>query len=167
MVKSARRMKDKPVPKRMDDIDLKILRMLQRDGRVSLTAMARRIGGLTKVAVSYRVRRLMKSGVIEGFNAKIRPEMVGQGFLFATQLIMKEKGPQAELVARKIAALKGVEFVFLTFGQYDAFVIARAGDATSARALVYQMYEVGGVAGSATWVSHTVVKESTEVEIKA
>jgi Lrp/AsnC family leucine-responsive transcriptional regulator len=152
---------------KLDEIDLRILRMLQKDGRMSLTEMARKIGGLTKVAVSYRVRRLLKSGVIQGFNAKVNPEMVGQGFLFATQLVMSEKGPQAELAARKIAALKGVQFVFLTFGEYDAFVLARAEDATSARDLVYEMYRVAGVVGSATWVGHTLIKESTELQIKA
>jgi Lrp/AsnC family leucine-responsive transcriptional regulator len=166
MVKSSKIVEGNAVPKKIDDVDRKILRMLQKDGRISLTEMARRIG-LTKVAVSYRVRRLKKSGVIEGFNAKIRPEMVGQGFLFATQLVMKEKGPQAELVARKIATLKGVQIVFLTFGQYDIFVVARAGDTASARELVYEMYGAGGIIGSTTWVSHTLVKESTEVQIKA
>jgi Lrp/AsnC family leucine-responsive transcriptional regulator len=166
MVKSNRIVEGHAVPKRIDDVDRKILRMLQKDGRMSLTEMARRIG-LTKVAVSYRVRRLRKSGMIEGFSAKIRPEMVGQGFLFATQLVMKEKGPQAEVVARKIASLKGVQIVFLTFGQYDIFVVARAEDTASARDLVYEMYGAGGIIESTTWVSHTLVKESTEVQIKA
>jgi Lrp/AsnC family leucine-responsive transcriptional regulator len=166
MAKSNRILEANAVPKRIDDIDRKILRMLQKDGRMSLTEMARRIG-LTKVAVSYRVRRLRKSGVIEGFNVKISPEMVGQSFLFATQLVMKEKGPQAELIARKIASLKGVQIVFLTFGQYDIFVVARAEDTASARDLVYEMYGAGGIIGSTTWVSHTLVKESTEVQIKA
>jgi Lrp/AsnC family leucine-responsive transcriptional regulator len=152
--------------RKLDDIDRRILRLLQKDGRMSITEIARRIGGLTKVAVSYRVRRLIKTGVILGFTAKVDPEMLGQSFLFATQLVMKEKsGPRSELAARKVASLKGVQFVFLTFGEYDAFVIARAEDAAAARDLVYEMYRKGGAIASTTWVSHTPVKESTEVQI--
>jgi Lrp/AsnC family leucine-responsive transcriptional regulator len=153
------------MPKTIDDVDRKILLMLQRDGRMSLTEMARRIGGLTKVAVSYRVRRLRSTGVIQGFHARINPERVGQGFLFATQLVLKNKGPGAILAAKRIAALSGVQSVFLTFGEYDALVLARAQDAGTARDLVYQMYQMGGVVRSATWISHTVVKESVDVRI--
>jgi Lrp/AsnC family leucine-responsive transcriptional regulator len=155
----------KRTPKRIDEVDRKILLILQQDGRMSLTEIAKRIGGMTKVAVSYRVRQLVKSGVIQGFNAKINPEMVGQGFLFATQLVLREKGPRALLAARKIASLKGVQYLFLTFGEYDVFVIARAEDEMAARDLVYDMFKAGGVTRSATWVGHTVVKESTEIRV--
>lgn len=123
-------------PRKIDNIDRKILFMLQRDGRMSLTELARRIGGLTKVAVSYRVKRLQKMGIIEGFHARLNPQLLGEGLLFATQLVLKNKGPDGVVIARKIAALKGVQYVFLTFGDYDAFVLARAPTESSARSCI-------------------------------
>ena len=152
-------------PKRIDEIDRKILLMLQRDGRMSLTELARRIGGLTKVAVSYRVKRLQRIGIIEGFHARLNPQLLGEGILFVTQLVLENKGPRGLLVARKIAALRGVQYVFLTFGDYDAFVLARAANESAARDLVYEMYQTGGVVSSATRISHTVVKESVDIRI--
>jgi DNA-binding Lrp family transcriptional regulator len=76
---------------RLDEIDRKILRILQRDGRTSMKDIADDIGKLSKVAVSYRVKRLRKMGVIQGFHARIDPDHVGQGFLFVTRLFLFER----------------------------------------------------------------------------
>jgi len=41
------------------------------------------------------------------------------------------------------AALRGVQSAYLTFGDFDAVVIARASDAIAARDLVYKMFQTG------------------------
>jgi len=149
----------------LDAIDLKILTFLQRDGRLSSAEIARKIGGLTKVAVSYRLKRLIQIGVLNGFFARIDPETVGESILFSTRLRIKSKGKKAERVARRISQLRGVRSVFLTFGEYDALVIARAQDARAVRDIVYAMYKAGDVLRSDTVVCHTVIKESLDVAL--
>src|SRR5215213_4235030 len=60
----------------IDEIDRKILKELQRDGRVSYAELGRRVG-LTTPAVIERVRKLEDSGVITGYRADIDTGKVG------------------------------------------------------------------------------------------
>ncbi len=61
----------------LDKIDLKILALLQADGRMSHLELAERVG-LSPTPCARRVRRLEKAGVIAGYAARIDPRRVGQ-----------------------------------------------------------------------------------------
>ncbi|RAR61198.1 AsnC family transcriptional regulator [Paraburkholderia unamae] len=60
----------------MDDLDWKVLSLLQENGRVTYTELARQVG-LSVPAVTERVRRLEESGVIEGYSARVNPVAAG------------------------------------------------------------------------------------------
>lgn len=149
----------------IDEIDRKILRILQNDGRASTQKIADRVGGLSKVAIAYRIRRLIKSGVIQGFYARVDPDQLRQNFLFITRLALSHKGPQETQLLRKIAAVDGIQSVFQTFGDYDAIVIGRASNATAARDIIDKILHHEGVRGSTTTITHTIIKQSLDIVI--
>ena len=60
----------------LDNIDLKILNMLARDGRLSYRSIGRVIG-LTTKSVKSRVDKMLSSGVIDRFLAVINPSIFG------------------------------------------------------------------------------------------
>jgi len=60
----------------MDITDVKILEILQLDGRVSMKELGKRVA-LTSPAVSERVKRLEENGVISGYKAIVNPHMLG------------------------------------------------------------------------------------------
>lgn len=60
----------------MDELDRKILRVLEADGRISFTALGDRIG-LSKTPCWSRVKDLEASGVIEGYGAQLSPQKLG------------------------------------------------------------------------------------------
>lgn len=60
----------------IDDIDRKVLKELQEDGRVSYAELGRRVG-LTTPAVIERVRKLEDAGVITGYRADVDTSKVG------------------------------------------------------------------------------------------
>ncbi|WP_075997315.1 Lrp/AsnC family transcriptional regulator [Salaquimonas pukyongi] len=64
---------------KVDDIDQRILRELQRNGRLSNLELAERVG-LSPSATSRRVAELERSGVISGYRAVLDPAKLGQGF---------------------------------------------------------------------------------------
>lgn len=64
----------------LDDIDHRILRELQRDGRQSNLALADRVG-LSPSACLRRVQVLEKEGVIRGYRAVLDPGRMGIGFV--------------------------------------------------------------------------------------
>lgn len=60
----------------MDELDWRILAELQQDGRISYSALARRVN-LSPPAVAERMRRLEETGVISGYQARVDPAKVG------------------------------------------------------------------------------------------
>lgn len=61
----------------MDATDLKILEILQKNGRISMKDLGKLVG-LTSPAVTERVRRLEENGVITGYRATINPQKLGK-----------------------------------------------------------------------------------------
>ncbi|WP_223415368.1 MULTISPECIES: Lrp/AsnC family transcriptional regulator [unclassified Pseudomonas] len=70
----------------MDRIDRNILSELQKDGRLSVTELAERVG-LSLSPCHRRVRALEESGVLLGYRAQLDPSALGLNFsamVFAT-----------------------------------------------------------------------------------
>ena len=67
----------------MDEIDRKILKLLQDNARVSLKTIAEHTF-LSSPAVSARIERLEKEGIITGYHASVDP--VKLGYMFIGQL---------------------------------------------------------------------------------
>ncbi len=63
----------------MDEIDKKIISILQEDGRLSVTEVAERVG-LSLSPCHRRIRQLESAGIISGYKAQIEPSRIGLGF---------------------------------------------------------------------------------------
>lgn len=64
----------------MDDIDRKILKLLQANARMSLKTIAENTF-LSSPAVSARIERLEKDGIITGYHAMVNPMKLGYHIL--------------------------------------------------------------------------------------
>tara|TARA_Y100000590_G_scaffold171380_1_gene196020 strand:- start:94 stop:564 length:471 start_codon:yes stop_codon:yes gene_type:complete len=64
------------IKKELDGIDLKILRILQDEGRISNLDLSKKIG-MSPPPTLRRVRDLEKNGFIDGFRASIDPSKLG------------------------------------------------------------------------------------------
>ena len=69
----------------MDSVDWAILTELQRDARLSLNEVSRRVN-LSPPAVAERVRRLTDRGVLTGYAARVDPTALGRGVQAFVQL---------------------------------------------------------------------------------
>lgn len=74
----------------MDDVDRKIVQLLQENGRVSLKTMAEKTF-LSSPAVSARIEKLEKDGVITGYHAQIDPVKLGYHILAFVNLEVAPK----------------------------------------------------------------------------
>lgn len=88
----------------LDQIDRRILRELEHDGRVSNTELARRVG-LSSSACLRRVQELERNGTILGYRAVLNREAMGSGFtaLVAVGLARHRKEDQIDF-ERMVAA---------------------------------------------------------------
>ena len=60
----------------LDDVDVRLLEALQRDGRTAWAELGRTVG-LSASATAERVRRLEEAGVITGYTCTVDPEKLG------------------------------------------------------------------------------------------
>jgi Lrp/AsnC family leucine-responsive transcriptional regulator len=60
----------------LDAIDLKVLRLLEKDARISTAELARAVG-LSAPSVAERIRKLQENGVIEDYTVRINPAALG------------------------------------------------------------------------------------------
>lgn len=73
---------------RLDDIDLQILRELQKDGRITNAELARRIA-LSPPAIHARVRRLEAQAIIQQYTARLSYEQLGYDLLCFISVILQ------------------------------------------------------------------------------
>ena len=60
----------------LDAADMKILRLLEKDARISTAELARSVG-LSAPSVAERIKRLQESGVIKAYSVRINPAALG------------------------------------------------------------------------------------------
>jgi Lrp/AsnC family transcriptional regulator, regulator for asnA, asnC and gidA len=105
-------------PRRVDDLDRKIIKMLQADGRLSNTEIARALD-ITETTVRKRVARLLDERLISVV-AVPTPEAVGMT-LSAIMGVSVELTAMRE-VADTIRTYPEVRYVGLSSGRYDLIV---------------------------------------------
>jgi Lrp/AsnC family transcriptional regulator, leucine-responsive regulatory protein len=85
----------------IDDGNRRLLEELQRDARLSLAELGRRVG-LSSPAVADRIARLEETGVITGYHAEIDPRKLGWSLEVVVRIrpAPRELHKVAELAAR-------------------------------------------------------------------
>ncbi|MCW1873143.1 Lrp/AsnC family transcriptional regulator (plasmid) [Erwinia sp. INIA-01] len=78
----------------MDKADCNILAELQKDGRISLTDLAKRVG-ISLSSCQRRVRSLEQDGVISGYRANLDPARFGLNFSAIVFVTLREGDRQA------------------------------------------------------------------------
>ena len=87
----------------MDDIDRKILKLLQENARMSLKTIAEKTF-LSSPAVSARIEKLEKDGVIAGYHAMVDPMKLGYHILAFINLdVIKALNSENEKLKSKMA----------------------------------------------------------------
>ncbi len=102
------------VPGALDEIDRRIVGLLQRDGRRPYGAIAEDVG-LSEAAVRRRVQRLRDAGVMQ-IVAITDPLQLGYG---REALVGIRVHGDVRLVADKIASLEEANYVVMTAGSFD------------------------------------------------
>ena len=109
----------------LDELDLKILNILQENCRRSLDEISKELN-VPKSTIYYRIKKLASLGVIEGYYAKVNPRILGHDY-FTVTLVKAKYGPgYHKKIGEIISKIPGVWAVYYVLGEYDFVVIARA-----------------------------------------
>lgn len=100
----------------LGDVDRRIVAMLQRDGRVSISEVAAQVG-ISRAAASRRVRALRERGIVDVV-AATDPLQLG----FSVRMLgLRVEGGSADAAAR-LAELPEVTYCVIGAGSYDVLV---------------------------------------------
>jgi Lrp/AsnC family leucine-responsive transcriptional regulator len=118
----------------IDDVDLKILGILQIDGRTSHAEVARQVG-LAPSAVHERVKKLEERGIVRGYHARLDPEALGRRLLAFVFLKAEEAGTSGE-VSEALARIPELLEVHHVAGEDCYLLKVRTADTESLGRLI-------------------------------
>ena len=101
---------------KLDEIDIKILRTLQKDVRIPFKEIANQCGVSTDT-IKNRYNRMRENEVIRGSTIVIDPKKMGQGNLVIIGIQVVQQF--SESVLNMIKKIKGLCVVTKSIGQYD------------------------------------------------
>lgn len=150
--------------KNIDTIDLRILKELSRDGRVSNNQLAERVG-LSTSPCWQRVKRLEKEGYIEGYIALLNSEKLGITELVIIEVTLDRHDEKIlEEFGRAMINIPEVLEVYLTTGEYDYQIkVAVKGTKGYEEFLREKLYKIPGIRHSRSSFTLRCLKKSHSV----
>ncbi len=112
----------------LDRTDLKILRLLQRDGRLGNAEIARRVNA-SQATCYRRIQRLFEDGYIGRVTALVDPQKLDRGTLVLVGVVLDRSTPESFSAFED--AVAGLPFILdchLVAGDFDYFLKIRARD---------------------------------------
>lgn len=103
----------------LDDIDIRILRELQRDCKLTTKELAAKVN-LSPSPTFERQKRLEREGYIERYVAVVNPEKLGNSLIVLCNIRLKKHGK--EIGQEFMSVIQGIEEVtecYNTSGDYD------------------------------------------------
>lgn len=144
----------------LDRIDRNILAALGRDGRLSMSELALKVG-LSKTPVQARVKRLEKDGYIRGYRAVIDRERMGEGHVAFVQVKLSDTRSAAlDAFNRAVQGVPEIEQCHMMASSFDYLLKVRTTDiAAYRRVLGERISALPHVAQTSTFVAMETVKD--------
>jgi Lrp/AsnC family transcriptional regulator, leucine-responsive regulatory protein len=120
--------KDSSGTESVDGIDIKMLRVLQKDGRISNAELAQAVD-VSAATCHRRTQRLLEQGFVTQVRAMINPRKVNRGALVMVGVVLDRSTTESFADFEKaVAKLKFVLDCHLVAGDFDYFLKIRVGD---------------------------------------
>lgn len=112
----------------LDRTDLKILRLLQRHGRIANADLAKKVN-VSAATCHRRTQRLFDEGYIRSVRAEVSPERVERGALVIVGVVLDRSTPDSFAAFESaVAKLPFVLDCHLVAGDFDYFLKLRVRD---------------------------------------
>ncbi len=146
----------------IDEIDKKILEMLQKDGRMSYSKIAR-ILGLSEATIHLRVKKLREKGILKGFIAVVDPEKVGKDV--AAIILAKIDADKYKETVEKIAQFDDVYEVYDVTGDFSTVLKVRVSSKDELAELLDKLGKIEGVRETYTMYILRTIKEEKTIKL--
>ncbi|HDZ35919.1 MAG TPA: Lrp/AsnC family transcriptional regulator [Thermococcus sp.] len=146
----------------LDEIDRKILSILQKNSRTPLREISKEVG-LAESTIYERIKKLKDRGVIKRFTVILDPESLG--FHILAFILIKSKAGMYSHVANELRKYPQIVEIYETTGDYDMLVKIRTSGSDELNEFLDTIGEIDGVVATHTMVVLKIHKETTELPL--
>ncbi len=146
---------------RIDDIDARILTLLQEQGRMKRNAIAEEVG-LSVPSVSERMRKLEERGVITGYHASVNAKRLHYDITVFVRVTV-DGSDQYKGFVERAARLDEVLEVHSITGEGSHILKARTRNTSSLERLLSLIQTWPGVRGTSTSIVLSTFKETRQI----
>ena len=140
----------------MDHIDLQIIDFLQKDGRMPLAQIAKKLNVSTGT-VRLHYQKLVKKGILQ-IAAIPNPMLIGRSKMAIIGI--KADGARLREIANEVSAFTEVIYLVLVTGRHDLIVEVVCSDKDHLLDfLTNKLYKVEGIRDSETFMFLEIIKE--------
>ncbi len=145
----------------IDGFDRKILDIVSRDARISITDLSKQVG-LSKTPCHSRLRKLEEQGYILGYRALLDPVKLGREHIAFVEVKLSDTRAAAlNAFNNAVVALPEVEQCHMIAGGFDYLLKVRTDNISSYRQLLGEAISaLPNVAQTSTYVAMEAVKDS-------
>jgi len=136
----------------MDKIDEEIIRLLKKDGRMSLAEISREVG-LSSPTIKDRIGKLEGDGVILGYRPLLEYSKLGLGMTAFIGLTLDFHTCCQGDVDEALKAMGEVVEAHYTDGEWDMLIRVQARDPAGLMAFLQNLNAVPGITNSRTIIS--------------
>ena len=150
----------------IDRIDLRILNVLQRDGRISNLKLAESVA-LSPTAVLARVQRLQRGGYILGYEALLNPLKLGAGMMVFVEVLLDRTTPNVfEAFKAAVQVHPEIMECHMVAGGFDYLLKTRMADMLAYRAFAGTvLWQLPGVRETRTYAVMEEVKNTMHLAL--
>jgi Lrp/AsnC family transcriptional regulator, leucine-responsive regulatory protein len=148
----------------IDDIDGKILSILQSDARTSNAEIARRLA-MAPSAILERIRKLETRGLIDGYEARLNPEALDLGLL-AFIYVRADERIGSRVIGDELAAFPEVQEVHHIAGEDCYLLKVRVADTNALSDLLRQrLGPIDAIRSTRTTIVLSTIKETAQIPL--
>jgi Lrp/AsnC family leucine-responsive transcriptional regulator len=150
----------------LDRIDLRILNVLQTDGRISNLKLAEAVA-LSPTAVLARTQRLQREGYILGYEARLNPLKLGRGMLVFVEVLLDRTTPNVFNEFKAAVQVRDeILECHMVAGGFDYLIKTRMADMAAFRDFAGSvLWQLPGVRETRTYAVMEEVKHSSRLPL--
>lgn len=150
----------------LDRTDLRILKALQADGRLSNLKLAESVA-LSPTAVLARVQRLTREGYIRGYHAELDADKLGRGLVVFVEVLLDRTTPNVfDEFKAAVQVHDEIMECHMVAGGFDYLLKTRMADMAAYRAFAGRvLWQLPGVRETRTYAVMEEVKSGTALPL--
>jgi len=149
------------MPDKLDKIDLKILRILQENSKITNLELSRRIG-LSPAPTLERVKKLENNNVILSYHAEVNPQALGLNVMtFVLVSLAWKKEDALNRFLEKIKTIDEIVECYIITGEADFLIKVICKDIPTYEQLLFKLSQIDEIERLKTLMTLSTVKKSS------